>query len=163
MVFEIFLFFFFFFFFFDFQLVYFLQHFDQKVKHYLKKYHYQSWVLYITSHFRKVKTCVFHCFPTLHRKWSFLLRISSENVIKFAENCGFGHRYWRKPYSLRNLFYIGSSKNWTLSMHSYIKQRECPGIRTSYLGIYQPTSLLNYVPSGPSHFMYLCTLRTFVP
>ena len=32
---------------------------------------------------------------TLHKKWSFLLRISSVNMTKFAVSCGFGHIYWR--------------------------------------------------------------------
>ena len=34
---------------------------------------------------------------TLHKKWSFPLRISSVNVTKFAGNYGFGHIYWRNP------------------------------------------------------------------
>ena len=33
-----------------------------------------------------------HC-----KKWSFLLKISSLNVSKSAENCGIGHIYWRNP------------------------------------------------------------------
>ena len=32
---------------------------------------------------------------TLHKKWSFLLQISSVNMTKFAVSCGFGHIYWR--------------------------------------------------------------------
>ena len=32
-------------------------------------------------------------FISLHKKWSFLLRISSVNVTKSAGNCGFGHIY----------------------------------------------------------------------
>ena len=32
---------------------------------------------------------------TLHKKWSFPLRISSVNVTKFAGNYRFGHIYWR--------------------------------------------------------------------
>ena len=32
---------------------------------------------------------------TLHKKWNFLLRISSVNVAKSAGDCGFGHSYWR--------------------------------------------------------------------
>ena len=31
--------------------------------------------------------------PTLHTKWSFLLRISSASVTKSAVSCGFGHIY----------------------------------------------------------------------
>ena len=34
---------------------------------------------------------------TLHKKWSFPLKISSLNVTKSAGNCGFGHIYWRNP------------------------------------------------------------------
>ena len=34
---------------------------------------------------------------TLHKKWSFPLRISSVNVTKSAGNCGFGPIYWRNP------------------------------------------------------------------
>ena len=34
---------------------------------------------------------------TLHKKWSFLLRVSSVNVTKSADFCGFGHIYWRNP------------------------------------------------------------------
>ena len=34
---------------------------------------------------------------TLHKKWSFPLRISSVNVTKSAGNCEFGHIYWRNP------------------------------------------------------------------
>ena len=35
---------------------------------------------------------------TLHKKWSFPLRISSVNVTKFAGNCRFGRIYWRNPW-----------------------------------------------------------------
>ena len=34
---------------------------------------------------------------TLHKKWTFSVRISPVNVAKSAENCGFGHIYWRNP------------------------------------------------------------------
>ena len=34
---------------------------------------------------------------SLHKKWSFPLRISTVNVTKSAGNCGFGHIYWRNP------------------------------------------------------------------
>ena len=34
---------------------------------------------------------------SLHKKWRFPLRIYPVNVTKFAENCGFGHIYWRNP------------------------------------------------------------------
>ena len=33
----------------------------------------------------------------LHKKPSFPLKNSSLNVTKSAENCGFGHIYWRNP------------------------------------------------------------------
>ena len=34
---------------------------------------------------------------SLHKKWSFPLRISSVNVTKSAVSCGFDHIYWRNP------------------------------------------------------------------
>ena len=34
---------------------------------------------------------------SLHKIWSFPLRISSVNVTKSAFSCGFGHIYWRNP------------------------------------------------------------------
>ena len=34
---------------------------------------------------------------TLHKKWSFTLRISSVYVTKSGRNCRFGHIYWRNP------------------------------------------------------------------
>ena len=38
-------------------------------------------------------------YATLHKKWSFPLRISSINVTKSVGNCEFiGHSYWRNPY-----------------------------------------------------------------
>ena len=32
---------------------------------------------------------------TLHKNWSFRLRVSSVNVTKSSGNCGFGHIYWK--------------------------------------------------------------------
>ena len=34
---------------------------------------------------------------TLHKKWSFSLKISLVNVTKFAVSCGFGHISCRNP------------------------------------------------------------------
>ena len=34
---------------------------------------------------------------SLHKKWSFPLKISSVNVTKSAGTCAFGHIYWRSP------------------------------------------------------------------
>ena len=34
---------------------------------------------------------------TLHKKWSFYLKISLVNVTKFAVSCGFGHISCRNP------------------------------------------------------------------
>ena len=34
---------------------------------------------------------------SLHKKWSFPLRISTVNVTKSAVSCGFGHIHWRNP------------------------------------------------------------------
>ena len=41
---------------------------------------------------------------TLHKKWSFALRISSVNVTKSAGNSGFGQIYWRNPECKTSLF-----------------------------------------------------------
>ena len=35
--------------------------------------------------------------PTLHKKWSFPLRICSVNMAKFTFFYGYGHVYWRNP------------------------------------------------------------------
>ena len=48
----------------------------------------------------------------LHKKWSFPLRISSVNVTKSAENCGFGHMYWRNH----------QWKTWFLCSEVHLKQ-----------------------------------------
>ena len=34
---------------------------------------------------------------SMHKKWSFSLRVSSVNVTKSAGNCGFSHIDWRNP------------------------------------------------------------------
>ena len=41
----------------------------------------------------------------LHKKWSFLWRISSENVTKCAVSCGFGHIYWGNTYVKRHFLF----------------------------------------------------------
>ena len=46
---------------------------------------------FITKELRK------EIYTTLHKKWSFPLRVSSVNVTKSAVACGFGHIYWRNP------------------------------------------------------------------
>ena len=40
----------------------------------------------------------------LHKKWSFVLRISSVNVTKSAVTCGFDHIYWRNPLYKTSFF-----------------------------------------------------------
>ena len=41
---------------------------------------------------------------TLHKKWSFPLRIFLVNVIKCAVSCGFGHIYWRNTWWKTSFF-----------------------------------------------------------
>ena len=41
---------------------------------------------------------------TLHKKWSFPLRISSVNASKSAVFCGFGHIYWKNPLNKTYFF-----------------------------------------------------------
>ena len=43
--------------------------------------------------------------PTLHKKWSFPLGISSVIVTESAEDCGFGHIYWRNN-QWKNSFFV---------------------------------------------------------
>ena len=43
---------------------------------------------------------------TLHKKWSFPLRISSVNVTKSAVSCRFGHIYWRKSLMENFIFCV---------------------------------------------------------
>ena len=45
----------------------------------------------------------FLCGP-LHKKWSFPLMISSENITKSTGNCWFGYIYWRNPYGKTSFF-----------------------------------------------------------
>ena len=49
---------------------------------------------------------------SLHKKWSFPLKISSVNVTKSAVFCGFGHIYWRKPGNGKLHFLV----QWNLQM-----------------------------------------------
>ena len=55
-----------------------------------------NWFLFLTELFLS-----FEVFPyalllvSLHKKWSYPLRISSVNLTKSAANSGFGHIYWR--------------------------------------------------------------------
>ena len=42
-------------------------------------------------------TLTWRLIRALHKKWSFPVRISSENVTKSAGNSGFDHIYWRDP------------------------------------------------------------------
>ena len=64
----------------------------------LKKINTESvpfWYLIIcgcsSTHLRTMLSC------KLRRKWNFPLRISSVNVTRSADNCGFGHISWRNP------------------------------------------------------------------
>ena len=47
--------------------------------------------------------------PTLHKKWSFPLRISSVDVTRSAGNFRFGHIYWRNP-ELKASFFCAVSR-----------------------------------------------------
>ena len=46
---------------------------------------------------RSKKGLVIQIQLTLHKKWSFPIRISSVNVTKSAVSCWFGYIYWRNP------------------------------------------------------------------
>ena len=74
----------------------------------------EFWFLY------KMVACHFHFFSIwcrqikiqtdlrkLHEKWSFPSKISSANVTKFADTCGFGQFYWRNPKWKFHFLYNG--------------------------------------------------------
>ena len=54
--------------------------------------------------------CSYHCFHnSLHKKWGFLLRISSVNVAKSAENCQRKLRIWNhllKKSLMENFIFV---------------------------------------------------------
>ena len=45
----------------------------------------------------ELKSKLLSTLHTLHKKWSFPLRISSANVTRSAVSCGFGRMYWKNP------------------------------------------------------------------
>ena len=45
----------------------------------------------------KIETTKIEIQHPLHKKWSFRLRISSVNVTKSADSCGFGHIHRGNP------------------------------------------------------------------
>ena len=53
--------------------------------------------LYIFVHRIENSTMAARFQVSLHKKWSFPLRISLVNVSKSAENCGFDHISWGNP------------------------------------------------------------------
>ena len=52
-----------------------------------------------------VKYVQSRCQISLHKRWSFTLRISSVNVTKSAGNCGFGHIY-RRNFLWKTSFFV---------------------------------------------------------
>ena len=64
-----------------------------------------TWKWLLPRHFNVEYTwCVCGGFSP-HKKWSFLLKISSVNVTKYAVLCGFDHIYWRKS-SWKTSFFV---------------------------------------------------------
>ena len=60
---------------------------------------------------------------SLHKEWSFPLRISSVNVTKSAVSCEFGYIYWRNP-QLKTSFLCSDSWNCKSNKsqrHHYVK------------------------------------------
>ena len=51
---------------------------------------FQIWIFW-TQHLPSARATYF----SVHKKWSFPLRISSVNVTESTGICGFGHIYWR--------------------------------------------------------------------
>ena len=57
---------------------------------------------------------------TLHKTWSFSLRMPSVNMTKPAVSCGFGHIYWRNPKS-KFFFCVQCNSFQPLTISSKIK------------------------------------------
>ena len=55
--------------------------------------------------YRHISIVIWLKYISLHKKWSFPLRISSVNLTKSAVSCGFGHIYWRNP-SWKTSFFV---------------------------------------------------------
>ena len=79
---------------------------------------------------------------SLHKKWSFLLRISSVNVTKSAWNCRFGQIYCRNPWSKTSFFvqWIWIIKRFLEKLRTYLvwntQHRECRlGLRINTWGL----------------------------
>ena len=73
-----------------------LRYYSFKIVNYRLIFKPVTYLNYETQ-FTKLQTFIHKFSKTLHKKWSFLLRISSVNETKFAVSCGFGHIYWRNP------------------------------------------------------------------
>ena len=89
--------------------------------------------------------------PSLHKKWSFPLRISSVNMTKSAVYCEYGHIYWRNP-KWKASFFVQDSKQNAVSPTGKLKitifRRNCRlSKRTEVLD----TSWNTQVCSGESH------------
>ena len=57
-------------------------------------YRYESIIIYALAFYWYICTAMQY---TLHKKWSFSLRIYPVNVTKSTWNCGFGHIFCRDP------------------------------------------------------------------
>ena len=55
---------------------------------------------------------------SLHKKWSFPLRISSINVTESAVSCEFSHIYWRNPEQKTSIFLSCESSFQLLNNHA---------------------------------------------
>ena len=55
---------------------------------------------------------------SLHKKWSFSLRISSLNVSESAVSCEFSHIYWRNPERKTSFFVCCESSLQLLNNHA---------------------------------------------
>ena len=65
-----------------------------------------SYLTILLSLFKQASTLY-----TLHKKWSFPLRITSVNVTKSVGNCVFGHIYWRNRY-WKTFFVCSDNDDW---------------------------------------------------
>ena len=72
----------------------------------------------VTHFFFWLRNLLTSCTTSLHKKWSFPIRISSVNVTKSAGSCGFGHIHWRNPYWKTFIFFKSSCTRGVFRTHS---------------------------------------------
>ena len=92
---------------------------------------------------------------TLHKKWSFPLKISSVNVTKFAGNCSFGQIYWRNPW-WKTSFFVQCQLSFNEArqdVYSWRLNERAESKRKTRFKLELIAALLLFCSSSDSHFL----------